>query len=136
MKVYPYHVRPNLPERLEPLRELAHNYWFSWNWQAVQVFIRIDPVLWEETYQNPVAMLARLSQERLDELAQDDSFVANLQRVAEILPLTPFLELVRATYLDGDELWDLPGQIAAMGAWGILGFVVAATRFRWAPVER
>jgi ABC-2 type transport system permease protein len=59
-----------------------------------------------------------------------------LQRVAEILPLSHFLELVRATYLDGDALWDRPGQIAAVAAWGILGFVVAATRFRWAPVER
>jgi ABC-2 type transport system permease protein len=65
-----------------------------------------------------------------------DGYPEILQRVAEVLPLSHFLELVRATYLDGDALWDLAGQIAAVAAWGILGFVVAATRFRWSPVER
>lgn len=65
-----------------------------------------------------------------------DGYPEILQRVAEILPLSHFLELVRQTYLEGDTLWEMPGQIAAVAAWGIAGFVVAATRFRWSPVER
>ena len=81
MKIHPYFVRPQLPAPLEPLRELSQNCWFSWNWQVVQLFIRMDPVLWEQAYQNPVEMLARMPQARLEELAQDESFVANLNRV-------------------------------------------------------
>ena len=84
MNVHPYYVRPNMPNILEPLRDLANNYWYSWNWQVVQLFIRMDPNLWEESYQNPVAMLTRISQERLEELGSDDSFVANLRRVHEM----------------------------------------------------
>ncbi|MCX7047710.1 MAG: alpha-glucan family phosphorylase [Candidatus Sumerlaeota bacterium] len=84
MKPYPFFVTPNLPKELEPLRELSQNCWFSWNWQVVQLFIRMDPVLWENAYQNPVEMLSRMPQDKIDELAHDDSFVANLNRVYEM----------------------------------------------------
>ena len=57
------------------------NLWFSWNWEAVQLFIRMNPDLWEKSYQNPVLMLGSLSQEELEEAARDESFVANVNRV-------------------------------------------------------
>ena len=63
-------------------------------------------------------------------------YPAFLQRIADVLPLTYFLELVRAAYLDGDAIWDHPAAIAVVAAWGAFGYVVAARRFRWAPVER
>ena len=59
------------------------NLWFSWNWDATQLFIRMDPVLWEKCGQNPVLMLGMLSQEALDAAARDESFVSNLGRVFE-----------------------------------------------------
>jgi glycogen phosphorylase len=83
MKIHSYHVLPEFPEKLKPLTTLAKNLWFSWNWEAVQLFIRIDAERWEKSYQNPVDMLIHLPKERINELAEDDSFIANLERVCE-----------------------------------------------------
>ena len=83
MRVRHFHVYPNIPEALKPLEDLARNLWFSWNWDAVQLFIRLSPALWEKSYQNPVLMLGSLTQEDLEAAARDESFVANLKRVHE-----------------------------------------------------
>jgi starch phosphorylase len=81
VKITPFNVMPRVPEALEPLRDIAFNIWFSWNWEAVQLLIRLDPEYWEKTYQNPTLMLGVIPQERFDAVAQDDSFIANMQRV-------------------------------------------------------
>ncbi len=85
MDIRSFYVAPKLPDALRPLQEIAMNLWFSWTWDAVRLFIRIDAEKWEESYQNPVAMLGRVSQERLKELALDDSFVANVDRIHQEL---------------------------------------------------
>jgi len=81
MKIKQFLVLPNLPERINPLRDLAMNMWFSWNWDIVKLFIRIDSELWEKSYQNPIEMLAYLPQQKLEEVAQDEAFLASLERV-------------------------------------------------------
>lgn len=70
-----FHVAPVLPEPLEPLAELARNLWWSWHADAIDLFIRMDRELWRKTRHNPVMMLALISQQRVDELADDQSFV-------------------------------------------------------------
>ncbi|HBO70572.1 MAG TPA: hypothetical protein DD658_10840, partial [Deltaproteobacteria bacterium] len=57
MKIREFQVRPNIPPAIAPIREIAMNLWFSWNWEAVQLFMRLNPELWEKSYQNPVLML-------------------------------------------------------------------------------
>jgi len=81
MRVRQFDVQPNIPERLAHLQNLAMNLWFCWNWEAVRLFIRLDAKLWESCYQNPVLMLGRLPQEVFEEAAQDESFIANLEKV-------------------------------------------------------
>lgn len=81
MNIRPFYVAPVLPPRLKPLQEIAMNIWYSWNWEAVRLFIMIDQELWEHAYQNPVAMLGRVPQSRFQELAEDDGFVAHVERV-------------------------------------------------------
>ena len=81
MRIRHFHVRPNIPKELASLEEIARNLWFSWNWEAVQLFIRLNPVLWELSYQNPVQMLGTLPQADLEAAAKDESFVANVERV-------------------------------------------------------
>jgi starch phosphorylase len=81
MRVKQFLVLPNLPERIQPLQELASNLWYCWHWDVVRLFIRLDADIWEECYQNPVEMLARLPQHKLEEAAEDEAFLANLDKV-------------------------------------------------------
>ncbi|MBI4565973.1 MAG: alpha-glucan family phosphorylase [Planctomycetes bacterium] len=83
MKIHTYTVVPNLPARLAPLRDLAMNLWYSWNWEAIRLFIRMDRDLWETSGRNPIRMLGLLPQSKLEEFARDESFLATLERVQE-----------------------------------------------------
>ncbi|NBQ55558.1 MAG: DUF3417 domain-containing protein, partial [Verrucomicrobia bacterium] len=38
-------VVPRVPEGLESLRSLAFNLWWSWNYDALELFQELDPVL-------------------------------------------------------------------------------------------
>ncbi|MEW6439939.1 MAG: alpha-glucan family phosphorylase [bacterium] len=78
-------VVPALPERLKPLERLARNLWFTWNQKAIELWRRLDRDLWEEAYHNPVRMLGMLSQERLQELSQNESFLVQMEDVVESL---------------------------------------------------
>ena len=74
-------VIPSLPTALEHLRELAYNLWWAWNLEAIDLFRRLDRDLWEESHHNPVQMLGTVRQERLEEAAEDEGFLAHLERV-------------------------------------------------------
>ena len=74
-------IRPNIPERLKPLEEIARNLWISWNYQAITLFMRLDYEAWLASRQNPVRMLGLVSQEKLEQVARDDSFLAALDAV-------------------------------------------------------
>src|SRR5512133_1854410 len=76
-------VIPSLPPRLERLRELAYNLRWSWDYETVELFQRLDIRQWEASGHNPVRMLGMLSQEALEEAANDDSFLSHLSHVAE-----------------------------------------------------
>lgn len=75
-----FNVSPSLPERLEPLRQLAYNLYWSWNVEAMTLFRRLDRDLWESSRHNPVLMLGTISQKRLQAVAQDEGFLAQMQR--------------------------------------------------------
>jgi len=81
--VYKYNVLARLPERLKPLEKLAYNLWFTWHHDISSLFRRMDGELWESSRQNPVHMLGAISQERLEELARDAGFLAQMDRVYE-----------------------------------------------------
>jgi starch phosphorylase len=76
-----FNVIPSLPKKLEPLREIVYNLFWTWNYDAIDLLRRLDPQLWEETYHNPVLMLGKISQKRLNDVAADDSFLAHMDRV-------------------------------------------------------
>ncbi len=80
-QVRSFMVMPSLPEPLRPIRDLAYNLWWTWSSEAFELFRRMDVDLWRELKHNPVAMLARIRQERLDRLAADPAFIAALHRV-------------------------------------------------------
>ena len=81
MRIIPFTIRPHIPGRLRPLDEIAHNLWVSWNFDAIQLFIRLDYDAWMQSKQNPVKMLGLVSQDRLEEMSRDDSFLAALEAI-------------------------------------------------------
>ena len=80
-----YRVRPTLPDRITPLLEIARNLWWTWNPDAVSLFRRIDPDRWSQSRHNPIALLGDVSQDRLNNLASKETFLAHLDRVYENL---------------------------------------------------
>jgi ABC-2 type transport system permease protein len=59
-----------------------------------------------------------------------------LQTIGDVLPLKYLIDLVDAVYLDHEQLWDNPGSLAVLGAWGAGGLLIALRRFGWEPRER
>mgnify|MGYP000665188052 CR=1 FL=1 len=43
-----FQVVPRIPKPLQFLETLSHNMWWCWNLDAIELFRRIDPRLWEE----------------------------------------------------------------------------------------
>lgn len=76
-------VVPNLPGPLHRLQELAYNLRWAWDHETIALFRRLDRDLWEETNHNPVWMLGRLSQERLQAAYHDRAFMAHFRAVCE-----------------------------------------------------
>ncbi|MBN2468806.1 MAG: alpha-glucan family phosphorylase [Deltaproteobacteria bacterium] len=74
-------VKPKIPEALKALLVLSENLWFVWNYDAADLFQRMNPDLWEETRENPVEFLGRLRQTEMEALAKDEGFLAHLERV-------------------------------------------------------
>ena len=72
-------VRAPLPAALEPLRDLALNLRWSWDERAAALFAWVDPTLWERSGHDPVALLASVGRDRLDDLATDDSYLSVLR---------------------------------------------------------
>ncbi len=83
MEINKFTVQPDIPEDLQPLKELANNLWLSWNFDAVSLFMRLDFDAWVKARQNPVKTLGYTSQERLETLAGDDSYLTALNIVYE-----------------------------------------------------
>ena len=64
------------------------------------------------------------------------NYPAFLQAIADVLPLTYFLDVVRGVYLDGESLFADPRALGVVAAWGVAGLVLALRRFSWMPKER
>ena len=76
-------VRPALPPALSRLSELGYNLLWSWDHSIRSLFRRIDPALWKEVNHNPIELLGRVSQEKLDRAAADPRFVSLYRRACE-----------------------------------------------------
>lgn len=80
-----FEVEGDLPEPIRPLRALAYNLHWTWHHGTQGLFREMDKTLWREVGHNPVELLNRLPAERLNRLAQDATFLANLHVCSEEL---------------------------------------------------
>jgi ABC-2 type transport system permease protein len=58
-----------------------------------------------------------------------------LRRLADVLPLTYFLRIVRNVMLHDHTIWSQGTNIAVLAVWGAVGVFVALRSFRWEPHE-
>jgi ABC-2 type transport system permease protein len=65
-----------------------------------------------------------------------EGYPAFLQAVSDVLPLTYFLDLTLAAYVDGEAPWQDPLAVGVLAAWGAAGYLVAMRRFGWEPRDR
>ena len=78
-----FQVFPDIPEPLSFLETLSRNLWWSWQVDAMELFRRIDHRLWNDSEHNPILFLTLVPQKRLEELASDEGFLVDQQRVKE-----------------------------------------------------
>ena len=74
-------VKSHIPEALKKLDELAHNLWWAWNTEALQLFASLDEDLWKKVNKNPIDLLRSIDYDRLIELSKDDEIIARMDKV-------------------------------------------------------
>ncbi|MDZ7662612.1 alpha-glucan family phosphorylase [Thiohalophilus sp.] len=74
-------VRPNMPEKLRGLQDLANDLLYSWDRDVRGLFYRLDDELWETCNHNPKVFLRRIAQNKLDEAIKDHLFMEEYSRV-------------------------------------------------------
>ena len=58
-----------------------------------------------------------------------------LEAIAEVLPLTYLLDLIRAVFVENDGLESSWRAILVVAVWGVAGALLALRSFRWQPHE-
>ncbi|PNR95775.1 alpha-glucan family phosphorylase [Petrotoga sp. 9PWA.NaAc.5.4] len=76
-------VVPKLPENISGLKELSENMWWTWNYDAQNLFEKIDENLWNSTKRNPVLFLKKVEQKNLNKAANDPEFYDLYLKVME-----------------------------------------------------
>ena len=74
-------MQSQTPEQLEGLERLAKNLWWSWNYEAAQLFASVDEEKWKAVGHNPIALLDQLDQADYTKLIEDQAFMKRLTRV-------------------------------------------------------
>lgn len=75
------HVQPVIPKEIERLKEIAYNFWFSWNPEALWLFSSLDRPLWREVRHNPVEFLRKVSQHKLEKASRDRTYLLEYNKV-------------------------------------------------------
>ncbi len=76
------HLRDRLPSQLNPLVELAFNFWWSWSPERLSIFREIDYEKWEQCRYNPAQLLNAVPYERLTQLASDPDYCDRIEALA------------------------------------------------------
>ncbi|HUT31777.1 MAG TPA: alpha-glucan family phosphorylase [Sedimentisphaerales bacterium] len=79
-RVRSFTVLPAVPDSLKALEGLVRNMFWCWNPEIEALFRRIDANLWSACGHNPVKLLGSVSQKRLEDLANNDGFLCELER--------------------------------------------------------
>ena len=75
-------IKPSFPSKFTRLQRLSRNLWWTWNLDAGKLFKMIDPLLWEQTYHNPIALLESLTSTQIEKLAVNKDFMDKLSEIS------------------------------------------------------
>lgn len=90
-------VFPIMPPRISRLYELAYNLWWSWHPEAIALYRKLDPVLWEEVGHSPVRFLSEVQPSVLERAAGDSEYLERHDHVMR--------EFDRYMHPGPDETW-------------------------------
>ncbi|MDR2970993.1 MAG: alpha-glucan family phosphorylase [Bacteroidales bacterium] len=77
-------IKTKLPENLKKLETLAHNLWWSWNYEARELFEEmVGADMWAAYNENPTHILQNLPLPRMQEVSQNKQYIKKLDRVFE-----------------------------------------------------
>lgn len=94
-------VNPRYPAKLEKLFTLAYNLWSLWDADALGLFYRVDAPLFRSLNKNPIKLLHNITDKRMEELARDEAFLYDLEKVWKKFELyTKHHKLFSDTYKD------------------------------------
>ncbi len=85
----------SLPRRIHRLSELAYNLWWTWNPESQRLYSRIDSVLWERVYHNPVRFLREVERARLNAATNNRYYLEVYDRILNAFD----------TYMHAQETW-------------------------------
>ena len=77
-------VKSELPGKLQKLNELSRNLWWAWNSEGKTLFHDLDRDTWRATSENPVKMLQRLSNEKIEAIQADSAMMARIDSTYEV----------------------------------------------------
>ncbi|HEX7411773.1 MAG TPA: alpha-glucan family phosphorylase, partial [Bacteroidales bacterium] len=75
-------IKPSFPSTFKRLQRLSRNLWWTWNIDAGELFKMIDPLLWEQTYNNPIALLEGLTSTQIQKLSDNKDFMDKLSEIS------------------------------------------------------
>lgn len=84
-KIHSLNVEYVVSDEWKELVKFSYNLWWSWQDKAYQLFMHIDPVLWEEVKNNPIQLLNRTSRENLREKISNEEFAREFNHDLEDL---------------------------------------------------
>ncbi len=76
-------VKSELPGKLNKLNEMSRNLWWAWNTEGKTLFHDLDRDTWRATSENPVKMLQRLTNEKIEAIQKDSAMMARIDSTYE-----------------------------------------------------
>ncbi len=76
-----FFVYPRIPEKLQRLLTLSNNLWFTWNYDALSLFYKIDAETFRRFKHNAKKFFYHLPKTKLQRLSKNEKFLTELESV-------------------------------------------------------
>ena len=77
-------IKSELPGKLQKLNEMSRNLWWAWNSEGKTLFHDLDRDTWRATSENPVKMLQRLTNDKIEAIKADSAMMARIDSTYEV----------------------------------------------------